>query len=184
MRKAVPLLACLLTAACHTEVQPLVIDLTALRTPTAAPSPLPTAAPPSAAPTAAALPAPTPAAPPSPAAEVSGGAPVARTPEQIVQAQVAAYNRADLEALLSFYSQDSKLYDHPGRLTESGLAEIRQRYARRLSQTPQLRVTGRMVQGDFVLERVEAFGAGAEPARTITIYEVRHGKIANVWFIR
>src|SRR5262245_53960906 len=55
------------------------------------------------------------------------------SPEAIVEAQLAAYNRRDVEGFLSYYSDDAKLFDHPNQLTESGKDQLRTRYTRSFS---------------------------------------------------
>lgn len=57
----------------------------------------------------------------------------AASPEEIVDAQLAAYNRRDAEGFLSYYSDDARLFDYPGKLTESGKDELRARYERSFS---------------------------------------------------
>lgn len=107
--------------------------------------------------------------------------------EQVVQLQLEAYNRRDLEAFVATYGPDVRIYDHPDRLRLSGLDQLRQAYAQRFSANPALhaRVTTRMVQGVYVIDHEHVTGlAGGGEIRAIAIYEVRDGLIRNVWFIR
>jgi hypothetical protein len=106
--------------------------------------------------------------------------------EEIVQRQVDAYNRQDLNAFLDCYHDDAKLYRHPNVLNESGREEMRERYADRFADNPDLRATimSRMVLGRFVIDQERATGLpGGRTLDAIAIYEVVEGKIANVWFI-
>lgn len=107
--------------------------------------------------------------------------------EQVVQAQVEAYNRRDLEGFLATYAPDARLYTHPDQLRRSGVDQMRQAYGRLFASSPQLhaRITQRIVQGNYVIdhEHVTGLPNGAENS-AVAIYEVRNGKIQNVWFIR
>jgi hypothetical protein len=126
-----------------------------------------------------------PAAAPSPTA---GGTPAASASpaEQVVQVQLEAYNRRDLEGFLATYSPEIRIYAHPDRLLMSGLDEMRKEYGEAFTRDPSGRaaITSRMVQGDFVIdhEHVTGLSDGRE-IRAVAVYEVRDGKIRNVWFI-
>ena len=58
------------------------------------------------------------------------------TPEQLVQRQVDAYNRRDLDAFLATYSPDIRLYDFPGKETLSGLDAMRKTYGKLFAENP------------------------------------------------
>lgn len=120
------------------------------------------------------------ATPPAPAAPVTEA-----SPEAIVQAQLDAYNRRDLEAFLAFYSDDAVLKNHPDEVTQVGKEQMRARYAKRFTN-PAVRaeVVQRMVMGRFVVdhERITA-----PPAKgmleAVAVYEVKGGKIVSVSFL-
>ena len=107
------------------------------------------------------------------------------SPEAIVQAQLDAYNRRDLEGFLAFYSDDAVLKNHPDEVTQVGKEQMRARYAKRFTN-PAIRaeVVQRMVMGRFVVdhERITA-----PPAKgmleAVAVYEVKDGKIASVSFL-
>lgn len=172
MRRTIPGLALLLLVGCQSgAVQPIVIDLSARTpapaTPTPAPSPMP-------------LPSPTPT-PVGPASERAAG-----TPEEVIGAQLSAYNRRDLDAFLATYAADAKLYQYPDRLMESGIDRIRERYARQFAESPALHVTisRRIVQGPFVIDQQEVTGGPGGPVRAVLIYQVESGRIVRVTFLR
>jgi hypothetical protein len=106
--------------------------------------------------------------------------------EQVVQVQLEAYNRRDLEGFLATYSPEIRIYLHPDRLLMSGLDQMRKEYGEAFAANPNGRaaITGRMVQGNHVIdhEHVTGMSDGRE-IRAVAIYEVRDGKIRNVWFI-
>lgn len=50
---------------------------------------------------------------------------ISLTPEQVVQIQLDAYNRRDIDAFLDTYADDVKMYNFPDKLTTSGKAEMK-----------------------------------------------------------
>ncbi len=190
-------LLALLAVSCRpltTDVQPIVIDLSAAKTasPAASPTPTPTRTAaverPAAAPTSTATPAPAPptpagvAEPPAPRPEVSS----ARPPEEVAQRRIEAYNRGELEEIVRLYAPDAKLYEPPDRLLESGLDQIRQAYARRFASAPGARITvsQRMTQGSFVVDREIWFGGSGRQETSLVISEIRDGRIVRSWTVR
>jgi hypothetical protein len=107
------------------------------------------------------------------------------SPEAVVQAQLDAYNRRDLEGFLSTYADDAVLVKHPDQVTQAGKAQMRERYAKRFAN-PNIRaeILQRMTFGRFVIdrERVTAPPAKGE-LEAVAIYEVRDGKIVRVTFL-
>lgn len=174
MRRAVLVCGALVASlSCRTAgsgFEPVVIDLSGKSSPppaekTATPTPGPAA------------PAPASARPEPPASD----------PERVVQTQLDAYNRHDLEALLATYANDAKLYDYPDKLRQEGLEQIRERYARRFTESPGVRATisRRINRANFVIDEEQLAGlGGGRSDSALVIYEVRDGKIARVWFLR
>jgi hypothetical protein len=107
------------------------------------------------------------------------------SPEAIVDAQLAAYNKRDLEGFLSFYADDAVLAKYPDQVTQTGKGEMRLRYQRNFSN-PNVRaeIIKRVVFGRFVIdhERVVAPPAKGE-LEAVAVYEVKDGKIARVTFL-
>jgi hypothetical protein len=108
------------------------------------------------------------------------------SPEQIVQKQVEAFNRRDIDAFLATYSSDIKLYDFPGKETTSGLEAMRKSYGKMFADNPDLKadVLKRIVQGDTVIFQEEVTAKGRRLFLGVAIYWVKDGKIAAVWFVR
>ena len=76
-------------------------------------------------------------------------------PEWVVQQQLDAYNKRDIEQFLSFYSADAELREHPGgKLIARGQAQLREVYTRLFSSSPGLRcrLLGRIVHGAHVVD--------------------------------
>lgn len=122
---------------------------------------------------------------------IAGDAPTVVTlgqnasPEAIVDAQLAAYNRRDLEGFLSFYAEDAVLAKHPDQVTQTGKVEMRIRYQRNFSN-PNVRaeIIKRVAFGRFVIdhERVVAPPAKGE-FEAVAVYEIKDGKIVRVTFL-
>jgi len=111
--------------------------------------------------------------------------PVASGPEKVVQEQVEAYNRHDIEAFLKTYSPDIKLYEFPDKESASGLEAMRERYGKLFKREPDLKVkiAKRIVQGDCVIDQEELSGGGRQWT-AVAIYRVKGDKITAVWFLR
>ena len=108
------------------------------------------------------------------------------SPEQVVQKQVEAYNRHDLDGFLSFYAADVKLYDFPDKERSSGLDAMRKTYGKLFADNPDLKVDipKRIVQGDTVIDQEFVFVNENHRIKAVAIYRVVNGKIAAVWFVR
>lgn len=106
-------------------------------------------------------------------------------PESIVQEQVEAYNKHDIDAFLKYYSPDIKLYGFPDKMIYSGLPAMRETYGKLFADTPELNVeiAKRIVQGDTIIDQ-ERVNAKGRKFTVTTIYHVKDGKIVAVWFIR
>jgi hypothetical protein len=109
------------------------------------------------------------------------------SPEAIVQQQLDAYNAHDLDALMTVYAGDARLFEHPATLLAAGSAQLRERFALRF-QEPNLHahLSRRIVMGRFVVdhERVaRTFPEGTGTIELIATYEVLDGKIINAWFL-
>lgn len=60
------------------------------------------------------------------------------TPRQVVDQQLAAYNRRDLEGFVACYAADARIVLPDGSLLASGHDEIRERYGELFDQSPEL----------------------------------------------
>jgi hypothetical protein len=183
MKKLIPGVCLVLLVSCKTggDFDPVVIDLSARKTPAASPPPGAVTTP---TPSSAAS-APAPLAPEAsrPAQDRTDPGPRSAGPEDVVASRAEAYERGDIPALMALYAADAQIYDPPDRLRDSGLDQIRQSYARELVSSPGARATvsQRMSEGRYVVERERGAGPG-RPA--IVIYEVRGGQIARTWILR
>jgi hypothetical protein len=108
-------------------------------------------------------------------------------PEDVVQAQLDAYNARDLNAFLATYAPDAQLFEHPSKLLASGLDQLRERYAARFAE-PNLhaQVMKRIVMGSTVVDHelvTRTFPEGTGSLEAIAIYEVQGSLITRVWLV-
>jgi hypothetical protein len=105
-------------------------------------------------------------------------------PEKVVQEQVEAYNRHDIEGFLKTYSPDIKLYDFPGKEITSGLESMRMTYGKLFAENPKLKVkiAKRIVQGEYVIDH-EQGSTGSREFAAVAIYRVKDDKIIEVRFL-
>lgn len=111
----------------------------------------------------------------------------ATSPEQVVQAQLDAYNARNIDAFLATYAVDAQLFEHPAKLLASGQAEMRERYAARFKE-PNLHaaIVKRIVMGNVVIDHekvTRTFPEGTGVLDAVAIYEIQNGKIAKAWLI-
>jgi len=111
----------------------------------------------------------------------------AQQPVEVVQAQLDAYNKQDINAFAAVFAPDAKLYLNIGDSipTISGREEIRRRYGEMFEANPNNKSTliGRMIQGNFVFDHEWITGRN-EPLKIMAIYEVVNGLIVRAWFPR
>lgn len=109
----------------------------------------------------------------------------ASSSEAIVNAQLAAYNRRDLEGFLSYYSEDAKLFDSRNGLTESGKDQLRIRYERSFSnQNIRALIVKRIVFDRFVIDHEKITGRPEGALEAIAAYEIKDAKIIAVTFYK
>jgi hypothetical protein len=108
-------------------------------------------------------------------------------PAQIVQAQVDAYNAHDIDAFAACYADDTTLIDLSGkRPPVHGMAALKTTFAF-LKTAPKdfhVDILQRSVNGPIVVDQERLIGlppAKGQP-QAFAVYEVRDGKIKNVWF--
>jgi hypothetical protein len=183
-----PLALVIVACGTGTDIQPIVIDLSAAKTPAPAgsPTPAPTATP--TAPRSTPVPAPLTATPRPVEPPVSTRPDFSsrRSPEEAAQSRIEAYNRRDLEALIALYAPDARLYEPPDHLRDNGIDQIRQSYARRFASAPRGKVTvaQRMTEANYVVDREIETVPDAQPASAFVISEIRDGKITRTWTLK
>jgi hypothetical protein len=107
--------------------------------------------------------------------------------EAVIQCQLDAYNRRDLDAWLATYAEDAQQFEFPGTLLASGHSQIRARSAPRFTE-PNLhaQLIKRTVIGNIVIDQekvTRTFPEGPGHIELICIFEVRDGLIRNANFV-
>jgi hypothetical protein len=117
--------------------------------------------------------------------KAASATPTVSEPEKIVQEQLEAYNRHDVDAFLKTYSSEIKLYEFPDKELSSGLDAMRKTYGKLFEQQPdrKARIAKRIVHGDFVIDHEEVSGGGRK-FTAVAVYRVKDGKINAVWFLK
>ncbi len=101
--------------------------------------------------------------------------------EQIVQRQLEAYNRHDVEAFAATYSDDVEIVQHPGIVRVKGKAALKAYYGPFLQRLkPIARVPHRTVMGDRIADVEAITVGGAEHCCAVAIYQVKNGLITRV----
>lgn len=103
----------------------------------------------------------------------------------LVDRQLAAYNRRDLDAFAACYTDDVELWTGSGQLIARGQAAFREYYGRLFAENPSLRgrLVGRQVQGSVVVDHEHLSGReGREPFFAFAVFEASPRGIRRVWF--
>ena len=120
----------------------------------------------------------------------AAGQSVQKTPEQVAQSLVDAYNARNMDGILKAYSPDSIAYALPsGEVILKGHDAIRKKFARVLEPNVKLKVeiVSRIVDGKFVIDREKISGTvdgKAEEFYGTVIYEITDGLIRKEWYLR
>lgn len=108
-------------------------------------------------------------------------------PEHVVQAQLDAYNAHDIDAFAACYADDAIIYNlAANKAPRKGIPALREDYAF-LAKVPKefhAEIVKRIVSGPIVVDHEHPVGLPADKRAidAIAVYEVRDGKILNVWF--
>jgi hypothetical protein len=105
----------------------------------------------------------------------------------IVERQLDAYNRQDLDAYVACYAPDVIVASLNGAVTETGREALRARYAKAFAAFPEnhARIVSRMVVGNIVVDHEDVSrGPGKEQFEIIAIYTIKDGLIGRVDFAK
>lgn len=103
----------------------------------------------------------------------------------VVDQQIAAYNRRDLDDFVACYADDAKVVPPDDSLLASGRDEIRERYGELFEQSPDLHaeISNRIEVGAVVIdeERVTGFMLPGMPLEihAAVVYRVANGLIQD-----
>lgn len=104
---------------------------------------------------------------------------------KIVQKQLEAYNKRDIDAFMATYANDIKLYDYPEKLKSEGQKAMRESYDKFFKNTPDLHafIKNRIILGNKVIDK-EQVTINGKIHIAVAIYEIENGKIKKVTFIQ
>lgn len=108
-------------------------------------------------------------------------------PEKVVQAQLEAYNAHDLDAFAACYADAAAIQAlGSGKPPRKGIPALREDYIflKEVPKAYRAEVVNRTVSGPVVVdhERIHGLPPDRGVPEAIAVYEVRDGKILNVWF--
>ncbi len=108
------------------------------------------------------------------------------TAEKLVQEQLDAYNKRDIEAFLKPYSDTVKVYYFPNQFAYQGKEQMRKQYADMFKKAVDLYCTlkSRMVLGNKVIDEESViFDKNKPAAHAAAIYTIAGDKIVAVHFV-
>ncbi|MBK8212909.1 MAG: nuclear transport factor 2 family protein [Myxococcales bacterium] len=110
-----------------------------------------------------------------------------KTPTEVAQAQLDAYNAQDLDAHVAYFGDDVRVADLNGAVTIEGIEAYRARYAKVFAEFPENKavLVNRITIGNVVIdhERVSR-SPSATPFEVAAIYTISDGKIRRVDFVK
>lgn len=112
-----------------------------------------------------------------------------KTPEQIVQENLDAYNQRDIKGFTSLLADTIKLYDLGAKYpTAEGIDKVKMLYQNLFINSPNLKSTllNRIVIGNKVIDHESIVGRNGmkEVLELVVIYEIQQEKITKLTVIR
>ncbi len=109
---------------------------------------------------------------------------IRRSPADVVQHQLNAYNARDVDAFAATYAYDIVVY-REGKEVMSGKATLRDRYAKLFADHPNnhAALTGRRIDGNIVTDDEHVTGRATGEVRARARYTVIGGLISRVDFL-
>lgn len=107
------------------------------------------------------------------------------SPLSVVNARMDAYNRHDLVAFLKNYAEDVQVFTYPNvPLGDKGKAHLQSIFEPMFKEAKvRVKIVHQIVQGRYVINH-EVVSYAANEQKYVSIYEVEHGLIKTVQFIR
>ncbi|MGZ6793516.1 MAG: nuclear transport factor 2 family protein [Mycobacteriales bacterium] len=104
------------------------------------------------------------------------------TAEELVDRQVDAYNRHDLEAFLACYAREVTVRGPDGSVTLDGIEAIGSQYGGWFTSLPELRVEvrGRLTSGSWVVDEEHVVLGGGRTMSGLVAYRVEEDLIRDV----
>lgn len=108
-------------------------------------------------------------------------------PEFFIDNLVVQYNNRNARGFADLFSLNTRVYEHPGILTQQGREEIYEYYEKLFHEFPenQTKVLHRIVIDNKVIDHEEVRRSpSATPFHVLAIYEMENGFIKRLDFIR
>lgn len=105
---------------------------------------------------------------------------------KLVDEQLEAYRRRDIDGFLSCYAPDVQICGVDGSVRMDGIDVMRERYGQLFESSPELavRIANRIVVGDHVIdeERITGFNLPGYPTElhSAVVYQLQDNKIVRV----
>ena len=107
-----------------------------------------------------------------------------RSPLEVVNQRMSAYNGHDLGAFLETYSEEVAIYTYPDRSLGKGKKHLRSIFEPMFEEgTAQVTVHHQIAKDGYVVNH-ETVTDGDKATEYVSIYEVRGGLIESVRFVR
>lgn len=110
-----------------------------------------------------------------------------KTPEQLAQAQLEAYNQGKIDDFASCYSENVEVRLFPSmELRMKGRESLHRLYGEMFVKYPELnaKLVSRIAHGNKVIDEEYVTGRDNTPMKAIAIYEVKDELIQKVWFVK
>lgn len=112
-----------------------------------------------------------------------------KTPEQIVQDNLDAYNKRDIISFSALLSNDVELYEFQSKEpTAKGITKVKKLYKKLFENSPKLHSTllKRIIIGNKVIDHESIIGRNgmSDVLELVVIYEVTHQKISKLTVMR
>lgn len=110
-----------------------------------------------------------------------------KTPEQLIQQEVNAYNAGDIDNFMETFHPEIKVFNYPDELRFENKADKREAYKKLFENYPNnhAEIVERMTIGNFVIDKEKITGRGDAPTKyVIAMYEIKDELIYRVYFMR
>lgn len=121
---------------------------------------------------------------PQPDAREAPGAEALRSPLEVVNLRMRAYNEHDLEAFLSTYAEEVEIFTYPDRSLGKGKKRLERLFEDLFREgSVHVDVHHQITKDSYVINH-ETVVSSDEKTEYVSIYEVRKGLIRSVRFVR
>ena len=111
-----------------------------------------------------------------------------RSPASVIEAQLEAYNRRDIDAFAATYAPDVRIMDiDESRPPLVGIEALREVFGQKTFAKAGLNaeIRSRMVVGNKIVDHeITTWDGIPEPLESLVVYEVVNELIKNVWFFK